>query len=234
MGELRASLYDIFGYFLPGLVATVGMRLLFWVCLYPSSRLDLSPFNEPTVLTALAVVSYLVGHLLHAIGNEIPFTRSPGIEPITPKPVGWRRIFARSQVSAEAVQLADVRIEAQFGAPFLALTQAEKSELIDEARLLHERENEREVYIYREGFYRGMTVACALVFIALLGSLKPGTLFLTVHKIAYPILWGERLALLPLVGISGFLFWKRMLRFAYYKTSRSIMLWLVTSPATTP
>ncbi|RPD43761.1 hypothetical protein DNI29_23155 [Hymenobacter sediminis] len=233
MGELRASLYDIFGYFLPGLVATAGLRLLLWVIVYPTKQLSITPFAEPTVLLAVAVIAYLVGHLLHAIGNEIRVTRSPSTVP-TPKPTGWRRIFARSQVSATALALADQRIEGCFGTAFLALSPEEKAELLDEARVLHERVNEREVYIYREGFYRGMTVACVIVFIALLVSLRAAALTLTTEKAAYAALRSERLILTLLVGCSAFLFWKRMLRFAYYKTSRALMLWLATSkPKTT-
>jgi hypothetical protein len=174
-------------------------------------------------------VAYLVGHLLHAIGNEIPFTRSPSLEAAPPQPRSWRRLLARNQVSRAVIQLAESSIETRFGAAFSALSASEKLDLLDEARALHERPNEREVYIYREGFYRGITIACAILFICLAASLFTASLTLATPTHTFPLLRSERFVLMLLDGVAAYLFWKRMLRFAHYRISRSVLFWLVTS-----
>jgi hypothetical protein len=109
------------------------------------------------------------------------------------------------------------------------LSQEDKFSIIDEYRVLSPKENEREVFVYREGFYRGMIIALSMLFIALLVSLFQDNLSVSVAREIYSASRGERLFILcsTILVIAGF--WRRMVRFAYYRMSRAVAIFLILS-----
>src|SRR5258708_23687359 len=64
----QITLYDIFGYFLPGMIVLVAISILFWSIYLPEQPFVLrSPAGELWI--ACGVIAYLLGHLNQAVGN---------------------------------------------------------------------------------------------------------------------------------------------------------------------
>ena len=72
MSDLRASLYDFFGYLLPGAIATAGIGVLLMSVGDLAAAINIEPLRDGWITIGFVVTSYCVGHLIHAIGNALP------------------------------------------------------------------------------------------------------------------------------------------------------------------
>src|SRR6266568_2878749 len=72
LDKLTFTLYEIFGYLLPGSVAFVGFGLLYWGLFAPTVPLGVADF-QPGLVTwsAIIIASYLLGHAAQAVGNRL-------------------------------------------------------------------------------------------------------------------------------------------------------------------
>jgi hypothetical protein len=68
-GVQEFSLYDVLAYFVPGLVLLSWTTLVFREVLPPASGGSVSPV---VLWTSFFVGSYVVGHLVQAVGNFLP------------------------------------------------------------------------------------------------------------------------------------------------------------------
>lgn len=228
IGDLRATLYDIFGYLLPGIFATLGCYLLVSAIARPHAPLNPAVLSYPVVVGSLLLIGYTVGHLLQAISNVLPWFSSQDATSLLTA-ADSENGNAGACLSAAAVQLLNDRLRQTFGPQVDGLTGAEKYALVDEARALALREGDREVYVYREGFYRGMAVAAAVLSIGLVVRLFVG---LTCFVWQSAVLCFGRMEMFVLLGFTGasiLAFRSRAARFARYRVTRAVMLWLATS-----
>ncbi len=232
MGDIRASLYDIFGYLLPGIFSLTALWIVSWTIFHPNLSLDISPLSNSTVAGGIGVIAYVLGHFTHAVGNWILATKSTNFQTSPnrdkkPNPISTH--FQRTYFRKEKLELVDEALKQKFGEEYLKLSQEDKFSIIDEYRVLSPKENEREVFVYREGFYRGMIIALSMLFIALLVSLFQDNLSVSVAREIYSASRGERLFILcsTILVIAGF--WRRMVRFAYYRMSRAVAIFLILS-----
>jgi hypothetical protein len=67
--ELQVTLYDIFGYLLPGAIILIALVLLFWSLFWPSVPLALWGDLPALATIGLVFFAYLAGHLGQGIGN---------------------------------------------------------------------------------------------------------------------------------------------------------------------
>jgi hypothetical protein len=236
MGDLKASLYDVFGYLFPGLFAIVAFRLLVWIVLYPKNILSITPLSNSLIISSIGIIAYIIGHLTHAIGNWISLTKSTRFEPEPDAVVeqsnksfaaSIEKQFDRVRISKNLLDLIDQAIKEKFGEEYTKLNSDEKFSLLDEYRVFCGKENEREIYVYREGFYRGMVIALAFLFIALFFSLFCGDLSVTTGKEIFSMSRSERFFILLLTTITIAGFWRRMVRFTHYRLNRAASLFLV-------
>jgi len=66
--DIKVTLYDIFGYLLPGAVFFAGITILFWAIYIPRTSLVLFRLTiEIWVLVLL--LAYFSGHIVQALGN---------------------------------------------------------------------------------------------------------------------------------------------------------------------
>jgi len=226
MTGIRTSLYDLFGYLFPGTIVILAVRLLIWVCFYPQLSLTVEPLNNIVVISLLIGLSYVAGHILHSIGNFLPATRSTRMIEPNAKNI-FQRILKRKTISLTAAKLVDETIKEKLGIQYLALESEEKFSLLDEARSFTEKENDREVYIYHEGFYRGMTIACSILFLSLLVSFFVKDLTIISGKMHFIVIKKERVVLAIAAVVATIGFWKRMTRFSHYRITRAVMRWFI-------
>jgi len=243
LSDLRASIYDLFGYFLPGSVALAGIALISWAAWYPPEYAgDLTFASNGVVVSAFVVAAYLLGHVLHGIGNLIPrLTRvsesvllasqpDPGASATVPSTHQTpSRIFLDppAPLSKALRDAIDVQLENHFRGRVKEMSALEKFGFIDEARNWAPREGDREVYIYREGFYRGMTLASALLCVGLLLRFAVAPYSCIVLDLDVTCLSRGEIAifsLLSLCAVPAYLI--RLERFARYRIERAVLLWL--------
>jgi hypothetical protein len=227
MGDLRASLYDIFGYFIPGLFATLGLWLLMVSVMGEPVLITTALLQGPVALGIAAVVIYTVGHLVQAIGNSIP--KLDGVDPgiAVTVPIGDGNSKRHGAVlSAATIRLVEEKLRLEFGPSALEMPGRDRFSLIDEGRVRLGRDGDREVYIYHHGFYRGMVIASGLVFVGLVARTIAGPACINARDISACMgRLGFGASVICSLG-AALGFWVRLCRFAKYRVTRAVFLWL--------
>ena len=225
IGDFRATLYDLFGYLVPGVVAVVAFGLM-WHRLF--SGTPVLAFPLPTSVSAwvpFLFVSYIAGHLVQAIANATrPFNLSadnPGL--------------GGGNIPASLMAIAKTRIAAQLGKDVKdieALSSSDVWALIDEVAADATGTANREIYIYREGFYRGMAVATSLLAVSLLAHFGKSICMATAISAGCtgPT---EVIAAFVVSCAATVGFFLRMRRFGYYRIQRSLYRSLLADRAAT-
>lgn len=217
--DIQVTLYDIFGYLLPGFIFLAGIATLFWAIFIPSTPISLSkPDAEGWVI--VAIVAYIAGHMAQAIGNFI----------------------AKSMPSAESLAL--TKGEAgSFPEPVIRSATSKASLLLDidpkemDPKLLHQvcdetvaqfgSTSDRDVYIYREGFYRGLAVSFLMLFLCLaIRALIPGASLIVSEKVQ-PIGMSMLLFFDIVLFIAAWLSFTRYKRFGSYRVKEAVIGFLL-------
>src|SRR5205814_1482800 len=148
--DIQVTLYDFFGYLLPGALILCSILVLFWAVFWPNVPLSI-PANLPLLeIAVLIFAAYLAGHLGQGLANlldKLLKTRAK-IEKKIPLPAEL----------AEAVKSA---IGSRFGENIKSLSSRDLFQLCDQTLLHCDSVGEREIFTYREGFYRGNWIALA-------------------------------------------------------------------------
>ena len=219
--ELQITLYDIFGYFLPGAVIVAAFLVLFWTLFWPTFPLRI-PVTLPFFPGAcIALVAYLAGHMGQAVGNFLE--KLPTVK---------KTLEAKLPVSHEFAELVRDAVSARFGEKARSLNPKELWDLCDQALLFGGSPGEREIFVYREGFYRGCCVAFSFLALTLLPRIiwQPAVVCWGSHTVA--AYRGEITLAIAIAGLGAWLSFRRYLRFACIKkvTCLARFLALVASP----
>jgi hypothetical protein len=214
------TLYEIFGYLLPGSVTLLGCMLLYWALFVPSVPLGIATFQPGLgTWTLLVVVSYVLGHAVQALGNKV--LRGIEASALAMPSATWMSERAKET----AAQLA--------GIPARQIDSKWVYRVLDEYSVQAGKPGDRDMFIYREGFYRGTCIALFLLSVALLvRSGFPGT-SIQFTKWLFPVSFWQLLLTAVLIGGLGWLFLLRYKRFAEYRVTRAVLAALVIqkSPA---
>jgi hypothetical protein len=220
MGEFRATLYDLFGYLLPGLVV-LGAVSLFFSAIGPTQpSVSVADIGSPSIATIIVICAYLLGHAVHALGNALQhLVKSPE-----------SRFFLEEGLPTDLVGVAREMLGARLGVSLKEVPPGEFCALVDETRVVRDKAGDRAVYVYREGFYRGMVVASAFLGTAVLALISRGGI--TISLSADSSLFARRVDLLVLLVLTigcgaGFFF--RMLRFGRYRVQRALYQFLISA-----
>lgn len=154
--EIQVTLYEIFGYLLPGAVVTAALAVAFLAIYFPNNAVAFDLRTTEIWLTFLAM-SYVCGHMGQAVGNQL---------------VKWWKWDAANVIATLPQEIRDAvteKLREKFGDKVAGLGGRWMYELCDDAILRSGKLGEREIYVYREGFYRGMFVGCLLMAVALVG-----------------------------------------------------------------
>ena len=214
MKELQVSLYDVFGYVAPGVFAFLGMYLLGWRLVLPP-EIDWSTVSTGGWIVIL-LISYFLGHAVQALANLFV-----------------KRLI---KVSPEAKELADInssspKVYATFVKSACRVTELPDDsslpsdilfEIADSYLMQHGKTESRDVYIYREGFYRGLMVSLVLFAIGAIAMMTGpnGTLQIFDTLLCLHSGFFGAIAALSL-GIS-FLSFRRFQRFSTYRVRNSV------------
>ncbi len=151
--DLQVTLYEIFGYVFPGAIVCFAFAIL-WNIFIPDQPFDFSLNYSKLMLAALLALAYLAGHLMQGVGNlfeKCSFVKKTQNE--------------KHLLAPELVALVRDSIAKKFGKIEKELRFQDIYTLCDQALIHYGSLGEREILTYREGFYRGCSVA--LIFLTL-------------------------------------------------------------------
>jgi uncharacterized protein YegP (UPF0339 family) len=162
------TLYDLFGYLTPGVIGLTGIGLFFWAVLDPGLKPDGD--LKAVVWAALFLIAYLLGHVLQAISRYIPGLKySPEGSWWTDSTVGPFRPVIEEKLSAKKLLPAGANQRQTYRMCDVVVTQKAAT-------------SEHELFTYREGFYRGVSVGLILLAIGLFARLLKGPATITLDK----------------------------------------------------
>ncbi len=222
--ELQITLYDIFGYLLPGSVVTLAAVVGLWAVLWPTSTF-LLPVQLPALATTyLLLICYLAGHLAQAMSNIVErFSKSS------------TKFETTVPLSAELEKLVRAAATKHLGHGAGNVSARELYLLCDQA-LIHNRSvGEREIFIYREGFYRGNSVALAALAISLFLRTIHSPIQFSIGPRIVDVHRTDVALCAVLTSVGSWLAYRRYLRFHEHKIQtcflRFLSLW-TSNPST--
>lgn len=229
--NIEVTLYDIFGYLLPGSVA-LGALYLCWATFHPYAVLW-RPHRIDTWLL-LAFIAYYLGHIVQSLGNLFEYC-IVGPREVILGPAGQHRRGQFLVGPYWAPIDPNLRAETVKKIQELVCTKIvddPKGQWIYEscAELIAQRGRGegREMYEYREGFYRGSAIALILLAIAPIRVLLCGAdVRISPHTSASRG-WIFVLTGLSLVG--AFACFRRFGRFAGQRVRRTLLgFWVIAA-----
>lgn len=214
MNFAQITIYDIVGYFMPGTFGLIGLYLL--TCPWMST-LEKN-WTQMTIVKWLFVglCAYVLGHCIQGVANWVESIR------------GWPRRKQSRQSSIATILGSCNQQYAEATAwvrRHLGLTDVDSSvlyEIMDAHVIQRGKTETRDIYVYREGFYRGLYVAFALV--------AAGAVVRLVDRTTYTLFAGRVVldqSLLWMAALINFvaavLCYKRFRRFEGYRIKFALM-----------
>lgn len=206
MKEIQITLYEVFGYLVPGFVFTGAVAMGYWT-VFEKNDLVISKIDTPFWFLIL-VVSYLSGHVTQSLANIILCKRSTAKLCFQDgkKGIGDHLIEASKRLTMDIIK------PGVSGRP-------DHTTILEvcDAMIEHRGSQQtREVYLYREGFYRGMWVALASMSFALFWRSNLEKSVFIYDGFSHSFTNGEMFALGSLSATVGILFFLRFRRFGRY------------------
>jgi hypothetical protein len=159
MKTVEITLYDIFGYFIPGCVALIAVYLIAWRAVLPANQDWITISTLGWII--VAGVAYIMGHFLQALSNVLYsfIWKNPEQCILADISLVPSNILSVAQKAArQAIHISendDINTKTLY-------------EIMDHYIQQYGKTESRDIYIYREGFYRGLSVG---FFFLAIGSL---------------------------------------------------------------
>lgn len=221
LNNFAFTLYEVFGYLLPGGVVLAALVTLYWAVFAPQMPLSLVDLQAGMVTwVAVIFASYLLGHAAQALGNIwLHGIEDSVLNPRNGSAPAWMRERAR-QAASETLTVNPEKLEPLW--VFRAL---------DECAIQRGKDGDRDIFVYREGFYRGTAISLFLLTAALLLRLVlPGASIQFTKGLFHVSRWATLTTSVMSCGIA-YLFLRRYQRFAEYRVTRAVLAALVLQRA---
>jgi hypothetical protein len=213
------TLYEVFGYLMPGGVTLLAFLVLYWAVLVPGVPIGIATFQMGIVTwVAVAFASYLLGHATQGVSNLIFSTsiEDAVLNTETGSAPKWMRDCAK-QAANEILKITGT---VDFGGRWTFRT-------LDEFAVQTGQAGDRDIFVYREGFYRATSISLLFLCGALIVRLLvPGACIQFTHWLFHISFW-ELLMTAAVSGGIGYLFVGRYRRFADYRITRAVLAALV-------
>ena len=223
--DIQVTLYDIFAYLLPGSIFLSAVLVLFWVIFLPATALPVRTLSV-SAWSGLVLVSYLLGHVNQAIANIV--VGPHGFERWSvPKVEVVALGEGKEALPRLLVERARMEVGKDFGEATVELPAKWLYVICDETLVQSGITIEREIFQYREGFYRGLMVSQALLALAVLIRLavSPVAIEYRDHPVAI-----TRWMLLYVCGwllLGAMLSYRRYRHFGMLRVTRAVVDYLV-------
>jgi hypothetical protein len=231
----QLTVYEGLGYLLPGAVLVTAFIIIAWTIWAPCEELPvLSPsFN---LWAVLIVVAYYAGHAVQSAGNVLLDYDCP-LQKHLQNSARWQaatkwidRLFGErlpdfdGPIEALATRKAKKLLQLSWNDP---LDFVWVKRLADEALVQLGVASERDVYIYREGFYRGSCLSLLVFGLAVCFRAARGTTTLCFWNSPHTIGSSELVSLGVLCIAAAWMFWRRFDHFGQLHRRASIVGFLL-------
>ena len=218
MEKLSFTLYEVFGYFLPGTIGVAAIAILFWAFFLPSAAIPVESLELSKLwYVGLVIICYYSGHIVQGLSRSL--FKNPD-----------ESVLARESNMALLVKRAQGQLAAH-----LSMSQAEGPgasmtvRLCDEVAVQYGQLGDRDVFVYREGFYRGSVAAFILLDIAfLVRCVIPGAALQLPAQI-FPVSRWQLGFVMGVVTCGIYLLFKRYKLFAALRSMRGILAYVSLS-----
>lgn len=220
MKNVELTLYDIFGYLFPGIVTIVALYLVVWRVMLPNDQ-NLNGLSS-TGWTAFIIAAYVIGHFTQGLSNVISRLLRENPE---------HAVIANPDlVPRSVIQLATARACRPIPLPDAERVNPQTLyDIMDHCLQQHGRTDNRDLYICREGFYRGLSAALWLLTIGAMFHLNGGRRDLAVFGINVTVTPALALFATVLSAVMAISAVMRYRRFAAYRVKNVVYAFLATS-----
>lgn len=216
--NLQISLYDFFGYLLPGCIVLLAIAIPFWIIFVPNLALNINNISTELWIIIL-VMAYFFGHFAQSSANYINKLFPPMEKEVieTDASNRFKKIVKKAKEKSNQIYT--------FGDD--ALTAKELYDICDITITQFGRNQEREIYRYREGFYRGLAVSLFALTLSTVAAIIFPIKSITINGAAMNIGQGMLLFFAIISFVGAILSYLRFRRFRRYH----IKLVIVSYPA---
>ena len=226
----QLTIYEGFGYFLPGAVLVAALGIIAWAVWAPCVPL---PIFAPSfdLWALLIVVAYFAGHAVQGAGNALLDYYAPLQKLlskwIVSKTVGnWiEKLFGPQPAIAAPTEALAICKAKKLLEPCNtdSVDFAFVESLANEALVQLGNSAEMDVYVYREGFYRGSCISFTVLAVALWirGAIAPTQLRFWGR--CHELYASELICLCVLCILTAWLFWRRFNRFGQIHRITSLL-----------
>ena len=217
MKNIEITLYDIFGYLIPGCVTFVGIYLIAWRIVLP---LDQDWSNVSTAGWAVTLgAAYVIGHFVQALSNILgDFGLKNAEESI---------LADTSLVPSSMIPLAQKAARRAIGlSGNSSLNLKALYEIMDHYILQHGRTDSRDLYVYREGFYRGLSMGLFLLAIGSLIHMTGGQTTIAIFGCCITVTKARMAFAAILSAIMALFGFARYRRFVIYRVKNCLFSFL--------
>ncbi len=208
--QLNFTLYEIFGYLMPGTIAAAALAIFLWATFHGDSVLPLSFWRlSPSGLLTLLFLAYVIGHLVQALANPL----LKGADERLMSDQNPAAVIAKHRLTQLIQGVAPIAVTIDY---------IWQQRVMDERCIQAGQQGDREIFTYREGFYRGSTVATVLFCAGLAACIFAGNLRLLIGDTIFaPSRW-ELGVVLAISALGAWGLYRRFQRFSEYRVARVI------------
>ena len=210
MSFVQISIYDLVGYFIPGTFALVGIYFAICPLLIPLEHFW--HVITPLKIASLGLMAYVAGHCIQGLANYL---------------MKWSCFSNSTSPLSPAISvMAKQRMAQLMNFEDNVVTDKQMEDFADHYVLQIGKTETRDIYVYREGFYRGLWVAMTGIAFATLVRLFCSCLYFVFGN-RLP-LSNDVLIVILLLSIIGLLIcYQRFRRFEEYRRKYAIQSFLV-------
>jgi len=219
LDNFKFTLYEFFGYLLPGTTLLGALLIIAWAIYHPGKNIALDLKVPIFVSGAGILISYLLGHATQAIGNLI--FRDYARQLAEPKQtlIPAQILLCVKNKIATIVMCSSPELSPEWIVRFC-----------DEAVVQGGKDGDREVFVYREGFYKGSAVAVtALAVATALRAVIPGGSVSLQSRLA-PLRTADLATASLVLAAIAYLLGRRVRRFAEYRITRTLTAFVLLKP----
>lgn len=213
--QLEITLYDFFGYLLPGAIIFGAMIIGYWAIFWPSLPIPTHFALSTAATVSLLFAFYLVGHLGQALGNLM-------------EQLGLVKHLRNRNFSVplEMRKLLLDEVSVRFGPETRLLSGEHLFALCDQTLVHHGSLGERDIFVYREGFYRGICVALCLLCMSTILRLIHTPVLLVFGSASFEVHRSQIASSAALMALGAWLAFERYLRFGRHKCQSCFLRFL--------
>jgi hypothetical protein len=218
LDKIQLTLYEIFGYFLPGTMSALSLILIYWAFCLPHVALPIYKVHPDAMGWAGIIgISYLLGHINQGIGNR--YLTGAEIRALGPK--GTITSDIRLTAQERASELMGVRAE--------CIDPGSLFRFADEYAVQKGQLGDRDVFVYREGFYKGCTISLSMLGIALVVRAIVAAPALRLPDYIYYISRIQIFTAAIIIFFAAAISRQRFQRFGSYRVTRAIFAFLAVT-----